>query len=247
MQIPVRNNNLPSGFCPPNYQAMLNGFTTAQYVDLETAGNRIITSSTPPTDTSVIWLQLDSFGRPVRYYFFAQGAWLSLHPIVTGLTQWWFDAAPDFATFDGGDSQPPSDISGPMWQLAKNNDGVVIAAKFPIVAGTLPDTTTVLIPGATGGVQTQTLGPTNIPAGVPTQVDAKSTGAKISQSGGGSVAGIAYFTGSGDDGGNLTVVTKASGPPDGSGNATVVPFSVLPVYVVGVLLQRTGKLFYVVN
>ena len=58
---------------------------------------------------------------------------------------WWFAALPDFTVFDGGDANPISDISGPMWQQANDSNGNLIAAMFPIPAGTLPSGTVIQI------------------------------------------------------------------------------------------------------
>src|SRR6185369_16638359 len=92
----------------------------------------ITASATKPTDTTQGWLQLDSQGRPVRLYYFAQGAWLSLHPLIPGMDQPFFGTLPNFTTYDGGDANAVSAISGPMWEVVTE-----MAAQFPLAAGTL--------------------------------------------------------------------------------------------------------------
>lgn len=157
MNIPLQNGQLPQGFCPPDYQTMLNGFTAQQYVSINSLAS-IIVSSTPPgaSDHDKAWLQLDSSGRPVRLYFFAQGAWLSPHPLQPGFTMIWNQALPNFQTFDGGDASaaPFAAISGQMWQLmATTLDGLgtqVAQAQFPAGVGTLPSGALVTLGGVGG-------------------------------------------------------------------------------------------------
>lgn len=240
--LPVIPGQLPSGFCATDYQSILNEFSAHQSVDVSAAtGSGIVVSATKPVTGDLPWLRLDAFGRPERIYWFASGAWLSLHPSVPGLTQWWFDVLPDFTTFDGGDALALSAISGPMWQQAKNSDGVVIAAKFPVAAGTLPSGT-VLAQGATGGEEKHTLTADEIPGGVPTTVAAGSTGSQLSETpGSASIAGILYNSAAtGNDSGQLVVTTKAAAGGVVAGNN-------MPPFVVGYLLQRTTRLFYAIT
>jgi hypothetical protein len=139
MNIPVQNGQLVQGFCPSDYQSLLNAFSAVQFVSFDTVSG-IVVSSTPPADHTTAWLQLDSSGRPVRLYFFAQGAWLSLHPDFPGKMVLFNQVLPDFTIFDGGDSNTISAISGPMWQLAATTlDGSgtqVLQAAFPVGVGT---------------------------------------------------------------------------------------------------------------
>jgi len=162
MSTPLNIGTLPQGFCPTTYQDMLNGYGAALSVDIPTASGFTI-STTKPSVTTNVWFQIDSLGRFIRTYLFGQGAWLSAHPIASGLTQWWFAALPDFTTFDGGDSGSIGPMSGPMWQQAKDGNGTLIAAKFLITAGTLPSAT-VLALGNTGGEEVHTLLTAEIPS-----------------------------------------------------------------------------------
>src|SRR5438552_15125504 len=149
--IPVTPSQLPTGFCATDYQNLLNEFSAHQSVDISAGtGTPVIVSSAKPADTTVLWERLDQFGRPDRLYFFAQGAWLALHPSVPGTTIIWTDVLPTFTTFDGGDANPLSAISGPMWELV-----ATLAAKFPLCAGTLPSGTVVNI-GHSGGQEKHT-------------------------------------------------------------------------------------------
>lgn len=235
MVIPVTPGQLPSGFCPTTHQEMLNGFSAVQSVNVDaSSGTGLVVSATKPVSGTLPWLKLDQFGRPERVYWFASGAWLSMHPLVPGSTIWYFDVLPDFTTFDGGDALAASAISGPMWQQAKNSDGVVIAAKFPIAAGTLPSGT-VLAQGATGGSEDVTLTLAQTPPHTHT----------------------ASFKQDDTSGGNQNVLTSLqsgqTGPTDftdiiksAGGNATggTDSHTNMPVFVVGYLLQRSQRLFY---
>ncbi len=232
--LPVIPTQLPTGFCPASYQEMLNGFSSHQFVTLaDSAAGGIYVSNLKPTDTTRPWQRLDQFGRPDRIYFFAQGAWLSIHTTVPGLTQWWFDVLPDFTTFDGGDADTalPTTLSGPMWQKAKNSDGVEIAALFPIPAGTLPSTL-VLNQGDTGGLEKVILDILEIPPHTHTvplyQGDANNHADRINTTDETTPQNLNYQSGS------------AGGKVDG----TTAAHDNMPPYVVGYLLQRTSRLYY---
>jgi len=191
----------------------------------------ISVSASKPTDQTRPWLQLDSMGRPVRLYWFAQGSWLSLHPLPPGSTIWWFDILPTFAVFDGGDSNPPSPTTGPMWQQAKLPNGTVIAAQFPLVAGTL-SSGTVLAVGDVGGEEKHLLTIPELPAHHHEQMCADPAGDAIGGGGAnrrtlGSTAST--FIGSGLNTGDM-----------GSDQA----HNNMGPYVVGYLLQRTPQRLY---
>ena len=262
MNVPITPQQLSSGFCPTTYQEMWNAYAAAGFVVLPDSVSQVIWQASKPTDTTVTWGQLDSLGRPVRIYRFAQGAWLSYNTMQPGLTMWWFDTLPNFATFDGGDANPISDISGPMWQQAKDSNGTVIAAKFPIPAGTLPSGA-VLTLGATGGEEKHTL--TSIES-VP-HTHQLLTIDNASSPGGGTPTNI---------GPSDAIAAMGFGPPGGSsansyslqkgttvppsigvsssalGDTSVTPnvavaHSVMNPYIVGYLLQRSTRLFFAVN
>jgi microcystin-dependent protein len=137
---------------------MLVGFSAVQSVVLAQGTSVVVVASaTQPADTTTMWLQLDSLGRPVRIYYFAQGAWLSKHPLEPGMTMIWTTTLPTFTTFDGGDADPLSNISGPMWELV-----TAFATRVPIGVGTLPSGQVIAV-GATGGSEEITLDSTNMP------------------------------------------------------------------------------------
>ncbi len=147
--LPVLPGTLPSGSCPASLQETLNLFSQFQSVQFPSTFTGLTISATAPTDTTQVWQRLDSSGRPAGIYVFASGAWLSPHPLKPGMTLIWTTTLPNLNTFDGGDANPVSAISGPMWE-------VVLSAVFPLGAGTLPSGAVVAI-GDTGGSETVAL------------------------------------------------------------------------------------------
>ena len=249
--------NLPQGFCPTTYQAMLNGFTAAQSVSIPTASG-ITVSATKPSDTSAIWFQIDSLGRFLRMYIYGQGSWLSSHPVAPGLTMWWFSALPiNFATFDGGDNNAIGPASGGMWQQAKDGNGTLITAKFLVTAGTLPSTT-VLALGDSGGEENHTLltaegaqdpahshvlgkqGPGEsyyFPYSMTSNVTTGNLfGSQVTGGGVGTqtIAALSAY--------NFYLSFGINPTPN-----AVVPHGTMPPYVVGTLIQRTARIFYSVT
>jgi hypothetical protein len=231
---------------------MLNGFSAVQNAVLNPSGGSapiasgFVVSPTPPSDHTVAWLQLDSLGRPTRLYFFAQGAWLSLHPTNSGLTMWWFNALPDFTTFDGGDgtSPTPTPLSGPMWQQALDANNKMIVAQFPVAAGAMPSpsTTVLSVPGS-GGYEKVQLVAAEIAPHIHVLdnvgINAQASGNTVNHTTNGLLAG---------DRNNATsvpgvdILTK-NNVGDGS-SVTAQGHNNMPPYVVGYLLQRTIRLYY---
>src|SRR5437762_6365866 len=166
LTLPVIPTQLPQGFCPADYQEMWNSYAAHGSVTVpDGVLGGISVSASKPTDQTRPWLQLDSNGRPIRLYWYAGGSWLSLHPLLPGSTIWWFNPLPSpLDLFDGGDATGvESIVTGPMWRQAKLPTGTVIAAQFPLVAGTLPSGT-VLSVGDVGGEEKHLLTIPELPA-----------------------------------------------------------------------------------
>lgn len=151
LTLQVQASALPTGTCYNSEQERLNDYAAHETVVFPSTFKGITASSTKPADTTVGWERLDTLGRPTELYFFAQGAWLSKHPSVPGTVIIWTTTLPDFTTFDGGDAQPLSAISGPMWEQV-----TALNAAFPVGAGTLPSTTVIPV-GGTGGEEKHVL------------------------------------------------------------------------------------------
>lgn len=234
--LPIDVATLPNGFCPADYQALANGLGAVFTVTFPSTFTGVSVSSTKPSDTTQAWLQLDSLGRPVRLYFFAQGAWLSMHPLVPGHTMIWTTALPDFTTFDGGDANGIGPASGAMWET-------VLSGKFPLGVGTLPSTATVAV-GDVGGNDVTTITPTidNLPphthiCAAISAAGGSGSGAELFQAN--EVANVSQS--------NVNLVTNNAG---GTGTPPVVtPYVTtnLPPYQAVYFLRRTARQFYAVT
>lgn len=262
---------LPQGFCPATYQDMLNGFSQNQIVVIPDSTVQFIVQTTPPSDTTKAWLQIDTLGRPTRIYFYGQGHWLSLHPLFPNFPIPWFAALPStspytridsttgtgLGTFDGGDSSGVGGLySGPMWEVVTE-----MAALFPLAAGSLPDGTSVT-QGATGGEQLHKLLPAE---GAEDPNHTHATGRW--QTAGNQVDYLIYGASNAPDsltvraaGGrdSSTLDTKTLGtiptPGDYSitagvngttAGATVTPHNTMPPYLGMNWIRRTQRLYYV--
>jgi microcystin-dependent protein len=233
--------NLATGFCPTTYQQMLAGFGGALSVSIPSASG-ISISATPPSDTSQIWFQIDSLNRFIRMFTYAQGTWLSAHPLLPGMTMWWFSALPDFATFDGGDANAAGTASGAMWQQAKDGNGDLITAQFPVTAGTLPSGAPLTVTGATnvGGEENHTLISNELP------LHQHKNGASCTVAENIFVYGYTQLEAPGlataVTGGQAITPTAQglTGIDGGLGGS----HNTMPPYVVGYLLQRTTRQFY---
>lgn len=265
MQVPVTPGNLPLGYCPASYQDLLNTFSANQTVTVPSALSQIVwQTNAPAPGNNVAWGKLDTLGRPLGVYFFAQGAWLKIHPLVPGLVQWWFSALPDFTTFDGGDGNSVSAISGPMWAQAVDGNGNLIQAAFPVVGGTLPSGKVLSIGGA-GGEENHILIPGE---DVPHQHMMVNTDQTTTAGPTSSTFIIQANTAGNNQAyqlmadatlptiGPTSVVGGVTPPPVPTGTGIVTPngysaqyqargHNTMPPYVVGYLLQRTTRLFYI--
>jgi hypothetical protein len=252
--LPVAAGTLPSGVCVPgdSLQALLNLISQYQTVTFPTTFSGLFVGGSPPSDTTQTWLQIDSLGRPVRTYIFAQGAWLSLHPIPPGMIMIWPFATPDFTVFDGGDANALSPVSGPMWQTPQDNSGnPILTAQVPLGYGTLPSGT-VIAATSTGGEETHILQATELAPhqhAFPLDSNHNNEGFGPNQSvpnGGTSNPGTGNFIAS-TSGGVTSSTQNAGGNPQSnpSGSPTAaLGHNTLPPYYGVLFIQRTSRLFY---
>lgn len=148
-QITLAFQNLPADYCftTPQQLALdissrLTG-TLAGSASLYTVGKDL-----PSTDNEDRpWLKLNSDGSPNRLYYYWQGQWTSEHPIPpsSAVRQLWTSTTGALSTYDGGDANPISVTSGPMWEVDTD-----FAALFPIGVGTTANNTVIGV-GDTGG------------------------------------------------------------------------------------------------
>jgi hypothetical protein len=240
----VQAGTLPSGFCPADYQTILNTFSANQTVILPASASSLQVSATKPSDTTKPWLQLDSLGRPVRIYVFAQGAWIAQHPLVSGFIMIWTGALPDFTVFDGGDGNAIGPYSGPMWQQANtalNGSGTaILAAQVPLGVGTLPSGAAVAV-GATGGEETHKL--------TVQELFPHTHGVHVLRVQHGSVDTNVFTNDTADSAQqpDSTTLTTGGDPATGNPPTAALGHNTLPPYYGVYFLQRTSRLFYAVN
>lgn len=248
--LPIISETIPEGSCPATYNELAQLFASHFFaVQNFGVGRQWIFSAAKPTldQTDYGWWQLDDQGLPQLPYLFAQGLWLSKHPELPGQAKWVFEAIADILTYDGGDGTAiVSPTTGPMWQLARtgnlNNidDGTIIEAKFPIVAGTLPSST-VLTVGDTGGEEKHSLTEEEMPPHTH-DMDYQSFSDGVVP--GGNDRGFWKSTDSAPKDG--TIATQNAGgntdtPP------VVTPMNLMPPYIVGILIQRTNRTHYAIT
>jgi hypothetical protein len=242
--LPVVAGNLPAGLCPATYQQLLQAIAAALSVTFPESFSGVYASATPPSDTTQVWVQLDSLGRYVRTYTYAQGAWLSPHAALPGDCKFIITIPPDFTTYDGGDANAIGPQSGPMWQLPLDSNGnAILAAQFPIGAGTLPSGA-ILTVGNTGGEDLHVLVTPEMP------FHNHSLVFDSGQIAGG--AGYTLFiekaTGTVDAptlpvNGGLTTTGDSGGSSSNANNAAN-GHNTMPPYYVGTWIQRTSRLYY---
>lgn len=255
--IPVTAGTLPQGFCPSDYQSILNGFVSVMSVTIPNTASSLQVSQTKPSDTTKPWLQLDSLGRPVRIYYFAQGAWISLHPDFSGKTIIYTGVLPDFTIFDGGDSKAIGPYSGPMWQIANtqlNGTGTdVFNGRVPIGlaasgAGTFPSGATITLLQQLGEDLHKLTGPECFPH---THAEKIAVNRAVTNGGSIDTSGNGGFVGPIGSGGTEIVSQSAFGDPStasgGNPPTDSLGHNTLPPCTGVFFLQRTSRLYYTVN
>jgi hypothetical protein len=251
-ELPVIAGTLPDGVCYDSYNEMAQAFASIYSVVIPDSQSSIVVSSTKPTsdkEGNSLWQRLDALGRPEHIYWFAAGAWLSLHPfqpgfIVMSLT------LPDFTTYDGGDANAISPISGPMWQLANTAlDGSgtqilggTLTSQMPLGVGTLASGAAVTS-GLIGGEEKHILTGQEMPP----------HGHAPTLGGGGNflVAGSGTNptpSGAGGTTGFVSVDAVAGGDPaTGTPPTKALAHNTLPPFCGVYFLMRTLRQFYSVN
>jgi len=256
--LPIISETIPDGSCPETYNELAQLFASHFFaVQGAGVGKQWIFSAAKPTldQTDYGWFQLDDQGLPIRPYLFAQGLWLSRHPTYPGQAVWVFQDIADITAYDGGSAGVVSLTTGPMWQYARatdlNNtsDSDIITAKFPITKGTLPSGT-VLNTGDTGGEESHSLTEPEMPPHTHVITTVKPIANKWS----GNESGAGKITTGNQDIAEGDASIIANNPffeasiTGGSGTPPVVtPHNTLPPYIVGILIQRTNRLFYAIN
>lgn len=237
MPIPmqVTPGTLPQGFCPPSEQARLNAFAAALGITFPLSlGNFSYGNSVPISDMQGFpWYRLNSDGSPDGWYTYFNGSWVRPNPVPANdpaCLRFFTGPYASIATYDGGDTNPLGDASGPMWMVAGQTTGG--ATDYGTLGGRLPiGISADFGEGSSGGSQQQILTLTQIPKHVhpplAPQTDFWGQGGGTSGLGGG---GTSSQPTTGSTGGN----------PDGS----TAPISIMNPYLAGYWISRTGRLYY---
>lgn len=113
------------------------------------------------------WLRTNADGTYDKVYVFAGGAWVSTHRKLPGyrtIAPATLLTAADVWAWDGGSgadpaTTTPSFATGAMWELDP-----LLTARFPLGAGTLAPSGTVIAPNATGGVDQHAIVAAEVPS-----------------------------------------------------------------------------------
>jgi hypothetical protein len=112
--LPIIPGSLPSGACYNSEQARLNAFAAAMEAQLNGEAFYNYGDSKPDVaDQGYPWLRTTD----MRWYYF-EGVWKSPVPSYSLYERRLFvGSLGDLQTYDGGDTNPASTESGPMWEV----------------------------------------------------------------------------------------------------------------------------------
>ncbi len=185
------------------------------------------------------------------YWNIDVGLWVRPHPVPASSQSriMWIGTENDLQAYDGGDTNPAGDASGPMWSVDHDFD-----ARFPVGPGTMPaPASTVINPGDTGGNNQVTLPVSALP---PHQhiVPVCSPNSNTSDPTAGQVSTVQYGIGKGLGSGNVVddsagtyarsfplTSSTSSDPPSAS---PPDPIDLLPPYRGIFFIKRTSRQFY---
>jgi len=135
--------SLPIGYCPTNYQQLANDVISGTQANFNSAiGNSFFNfGPTTPTLNNQVYPWLDENGN---WWIFQSGYWLRQHPIAAGSAERriYVGNTTDLQTYDGGNTNAPSNWSGPMWEVDTEFD-----ARFPVGAGAFAASGSVAVQG----------------------------------------------------------------------------------------------------
>jgi hypothetical protein len=137
--------SLPVGYCPTNYQQLANDIVSGTQANFNSSiGNSFFNfGPTTPALNNQVYPWLDENGN---WWIFQSGYWLRQHPIAAGSAERriYVGTTTDLQTYDGGNTNAPSNWSGPMWQV-----DTLFEARFPVGAGTFAASGVVSVNGTT--------------------------------------------------------------------------------------------------
>lgn len=137
--------SLPIGYCPTNYQQLANDVISGTQANFNSSiGNSFFNyGPTTPALNNQVYPWLDENGN---WWIFQSGYWLRQHPIAAGSAERriYVGTTTDLQTYDGGNTNAPSNWSGPMWEV-----DTLFEARFPVGAGTFAASGVVSVNGTT--------------------------------------------------------------------------------------------------
>lgn len=154
---------MPAGYCLADLQAFVNLMFSRSYGELPDGDDFFVVSETEPEaeDRDKIWVRLSAAeGYIEGFYKYYNGEWVRPHsvPANSETRQIWKGELADLTTYDGGDSDPAGEASGPMWEVDEDFE-----YRVPVGVGTLPISGTTIAVGDEVGVDQVTLAAANIP------------------------------------------------------------------------------------
>lgn len=234
IELPIRPvETLPPGTCYTTEQARLVAFAAAMRAVL--AGQSFFSQGPDipdPEFNNYLWYRTTD-----GLWYFYSGGWLSPVPpsYNTHELRMWDGSLGDLATYDGGDTDAPSDRSGPMWEVA-----AVLEGRVPVGVGTLQPSGTAVAVTGTGGADEHTLTDDEVPPTAINPLDSNNepiTDKRMQKSG--DTFGFSAFNGdfSGEDaGGRMTdILLEVAGGGQ--------PHPNMPPYYGVYFIRWTGRLY----
>ena len=137
--------SLPVGYCPTNYQQLANDVISGTQANFNSSiGNSFFNfGPTTPALNNQVYPWLDENGN---WWIYQSGYWLRQHPIAARSAERriYVGTTTDLQTYDGGNTNSPSNWSGPMWEV-----DTLFEARFPVGAGTFAASGVVSVNGTT--------------------------------------------------------------------------------------------------
>lgn len=137
--------SLPVNYCPTNYQQLANDIIGGTQATFNSAiGNSFFNfGSTVPALNNQIYPWLDENGL---WWVFSNGYWTRINPVPASGSERriYVGNTTDLQTYDGGNTNTPSNWSGPMWEVDTAFD-----ARFPVGVGAFAASGAVNVNGTT--------------------------------------------------------------------------------------------------
>jgi hypothetical protein len=151
--LPIQPSSLTET-CYANEQTRLNDFAAHLFAILAGQSFYNFGDTKPGVDQNQYpWFRTIDY----RWYTFS-GTWISATNHDLDERRLFVGSEDDLKTFDGGNTNIPSDRNGPMWEIDHDFD-----ARFPVGPGTFPSGT-VVNPTSAGGEEKVTLTTAQLPA-----------------------------------------------------------------------------------